>query len=227
MHKTEEDLALEEGIILANCIDSIFKNAVTEKYPELQIDVFEVDGLSNNDLEISLQLLDANLGDIYIKINGKNWKVKKRKEMREPGLVYVLLRNSNDLKFCGFISVKIINEDDLCVLYLYEIQLGGTLRNKGIGTFLMNQLDNVVKQLQNSKKLKKLWFEEYAEGYSDINDPDLELTGIGLTVFSSNVGAKKLYKRLGFVLHPSSPIEKELRNGKIIEPDYYMLEKKL
>lgn len=191
----------------------------------LQLQVYEVDDLSQKDMDSCLKILDENLGETYKKVNGRNWKVGKRKEMKELGLVYILI--IQDVDICGFISLKIINEYDLCTLYLYEIQLDGSMRGRGLGTELMHQLENIAKALQNSKKLKKIWYNESPDDYTDLNDPELEISGIGLTVFNSNKGARKFYKKLGFVLHPSSPTDKCLRDGKVIEPDYYMLEKKI
>lgn len=216
---TPDELALQESKILYKVVCERLK------HPSLQLDVYEVDDLSQKDFESCLKILDENLGETYTIVNGKNWKAGKRVEMKEIGLVYILICE-NDQTF-GFISIKIINEYELCTLYLYEIQLRESLRGKGVGTNLLHQLELVAKALQNSEKLKKLWYQEYPEEYTDLNDPELEITGIGLTVFNSNKGARKLYKNLGFVLHPNSPTDKELRNGKILEPNYYMLEKKI
>lgn len=115
----------------------------------------------------------------------------------------------------------------MCVLYLYEIQLAKSIQGFNLGTTLMKELDNIVTALNSFGKLKKLWYRNYPDEYSDKNDPLLHLSGVGLTVFSANAGAKRLYERLGYVLHADSPVEKQLRSGKVIEPDYYILEKRI
>ncbi|KAG0680339.1 N alpha-acetyl-transferase [Pichia californica] len=145
--------------------------------------------------------------------------------MLEEGLVYVLFRLLDSDKLLGFMSMKLINERSLQVLYLYEIQLDEHYRNMKLGSFLMKKLEVIVKSINKEGKLKKLWYKTYKDEYHDSNDSNLILTGVALTVFSVNKKARGLYNRLGYTLHRDSEIEKVLRNGKIIEPDYYMLEK--
>lgn len=219
----------KEAKILAKCIGEYLDSQIIleqcPNIPKLKVDITKE--ITDNELEECLKLLNLNLGKIYEAVNGRKWRIAKREEMLEPGLVYVLFRLAETDKLLGFLSVKIINEIDLHLLYLYEIQLDPKYRNLKFGSFLMRKLEEIVKSINKSGKVKKLWYKNFKEDYDDINDPNLLLTGIGLTVFSSNKGARKLYERFGYKLHPDSETDKILRNGKIIEPDYYMLEKQI
>lgn len=226
-----DDIEYKESQILAQYAAELFSAKVLQSacpdVPKISVDVVKVSDLSERNLDLCLQLLDHNLGAIYASVNGKSWKGLKQKEMLEPGLVYVLLHASNPQKLAGFMSMKIINEYDLRVLYLYEIQLSEAFRNIGMGTFLMRQLEGIVRMVNETDKLKKLWLKTDPEEYEGEHDPNLLLTGVALTVFSVNKGARKLYQRLGYMLHQDIAKDRVLRSGKVIEPDYYMLEKKL
>lgn len=224
-----DDIEQKESKILAQFAKGVFSAGLLKQscpdVPEATVDVIRVEKLSETELEECLSLLDRNLGSIYALVNGKGWKKPKRKEMIEPGLVYVLLRAAGTNKLIGLISMKIVNEYDLKVLYLYEIQVDESCRNKKLGTFAMLQLDRLVLMINSSDKLKQLWLREYEDEYLGLHDPEILLTGVALTVFSVNKGARKLYQRLGYKLHPDSAKDRVLRSGKVIEPIYYMLEK--
>lgn len=223
------EIEYKEAKILAESISEFLDTKIISEQcpsiPILKVDI--VKEIPENTLEECLKLLDLNLGKVYETVNGRKWRISKREEMLEPGLVYVLFRLKETGKLLGFLSVKIINEIDFHLLYLYEIQLDPRYRNLRFGSFLMRKLEEIVKSINESGKVKKLWYKNFKEDYDDINDPNLLLTGIGLTVFSVNKGARKLYQRFGYKLHHDSETDKVLRNGKIIEPDYYMLEKQI
>ena len=226
-----DDIEQRESKILAQFARAVFDVGLLKQLcpdvPEATVDVVKVQNLSDRELDSCLHLLDRNLGKIYASVNGKSWKGPKTKEMLEPGLVYVLFRAVGTDKLIGLVSMKIVNEYDLNVLYLYEIQLDESCRNKKLGTFAMRQLDQLVLMINGSDKLKKLWLKEYEDEYEGLDDPALRLTGVALTVFSVNTGARKLYQRLGYRLHPESARDRVLRSGKVIEPVYYMLENRV
>lgn len=212
---------------LVFCSDELQNDLKKLDIDDIQLKIINVIDLTDEVLNKCINLLNNNLGTIYSSINGAKWKDLKRKEMLENGLVYIILSNIDSGEFFGFMSMKIINEYEFCVLYLYEIQLDKAIRNLGLGTILLDKLDLIVQNLNTSDKLKKLWLKNFPDEYIDISDKNLLLSGIGLTVFSVNKNALKLYNRLGFKQHRDSPQKKILRNNKIIEPDYYILEKKI
>lgn len=210
---SEEDTLKEHDVLLKHTKYVFAKE--TDVLDGVQLTILHEYQLSSKQSQECLNLLDVNLGPTYTKVNGKSWKRNKRKEMKEEGLVYILFYKETEL--VGFMSFKLLNEDELRVIYLYEIQLAETLRGKRIGTYLIDKLCEVVESINNSRVLEDIWYDE--------DEDDIVLTGIGLTVFSSNEGAKKLYDRLGFTLHSDSPKDCLLGNGKTIKPPYYMLEK--
>lgn len=227
MADEELEYTVKEEKLLYSHVLEAFGKELFDPELRLTVEVKRVHRLDEDDVCSCLELLDRNLGPIYSAVNGVHWKSGKREEMAERGLVYVLIRGRDDEALVGFLSMKLVNDYELSVVYLYEIQLCGQWRNRGLGTSLMKQLDQIVPAINASGTLKKLWYRQYPEEYTDKNDPSLELSGIGLTVFSENQGAFNLYTKLGYVLHPDSPKDRVLRNGKIIKPQYYMLEKKL
>lgn len=208
-----------EATIAAKIVRTIIKD---KKFKEdVDIEVIESEKLSDEDFDSCLTLLDQNLGMLYTIIKGHDWKTEKIDEMKEEGLVYLLIKENG--KFSGFLSFNLVKDDELSLLYLYEIQLMPQLRNKGLGTELLNLLEIIVKELNASKELRKLWF-DYFEEINDLNDPYLEITGIGLTVFSQNNKAFEFYQRNGYDFHNDSPKDRILRN-KVFKPSYYLLEK--
>lgn len=218
---------MEEARIL---LDTLQKSIISwDRLREFQIEVMEVSDLEASDQDNCIELLDHNLGALYTKTQGPRWRLHKKEEMLEEGLVYLLIKDLELGKLLGFLSFKIVQDDDmdLHLLYLYEIQFTEVLRNKGLGTFFLCKLEEIVKKINGSGKIKKLWYKRDSEYYDGLDDPELELTGIGLTVFGENENARRLYERLGFALHSTSPQPKKLRNGKIVYPEYMTLEKKI
>ncbi|TID30017.1 hypothetical protein CANINC_001386 [Pichia inconspicua] len=211
----------QESVILLDTVKNIFQDP-GEQLLKWQLEFVLVTELTSKKCKLCLDLLDANLGPTYSKVNGKDWKLNKKEEMKEPGLVYLLLWDED--KLVGFLSFKFINEYQL-VLYLYEIQFTEALRGNGLGTLMIEKLEMVVKNVNSSKRLAQLWSSKFPEEFPTVEDA--LLVGIGLTVFSSNEGAMRLYTRLGFTIGGDSPRDYVLRNGKVIKPPYYMMEKRV
>lgn len=154
-------------------------------------------------LDQFLDILDVNLGEKYTKVskkiyeNARPWKVNKLEEMRSPGLVYVSYWDEESDEPMLFLSFMLTEEDGfteddklLSVVYLYEIQILPSLRNRKLGTRLLAEhLQDACSRLrsENGELL------EYP------------LIGIELTVFSDNENAIKFYKSIGMELTPDSP----------------------
>ncbi|GMM31081.1 N-terminal L-serine N(alpha)-acetyltransferase NatD [Martiniozyma asiatica (nom. inval.)] len=163
----------------------------------------------------------------YTKLKGTTWKEDKLKEMTDPDLVYILLPD-------GFISLKIVGEFEFRMLYIYEIHIGPKLRNKGLGTRLMDIIQNIALDLSNNDSLRDDWLENnYQIGNGDVRKlekGDSVITAVGLTVFTDNINALRFYVKLGFLIHPTSPGYD--RHGKInLKRDddilYYIMHKPL
>ena len=79
----------------------------------------------------------------------------------------------------GFVMLQFCMEADRPVLYLLELQLTEQCRGKGLGGFLMRQLDLIAKQAS--------------------------MQCVMLTVFKANEGALRFYEKLGYQIDETSP----------------------
>lgn len=194
----------------------------------IETDVYMVESLADEQLNECLNILDINLGEVYKSLNGSNWKDQKLIEMKEKELNYILLykrekakkeekegeANDNSKKIVGFMSMRILQET-VQVIYLYEIQITPEYRGKGLGTHLLDNFHSLVTDLNKNEKFKSI-FSRYKEA---------NVRGTQLTVFSSNTGADKLYRSLGYLPTGDSPRDRKLRSGAVLKPDYYLLER--
>ncbi|VEU21406.1 DEKNAAC102377 [Brettanomyces naardenensis] len=158
-----------------------------------------------------LNTLDHTLGETYSLLHGKNWRSRKFEEMKEPGLIYILLKEKSDSKdeiLAGFLSMKFVDEDGLWVVYLYEIQIEEGYRNCGIGSQLLDIYSSIPDSLNENGS--------YTNRFGPVD-------GTALTVFSSNEGAFRFYKAHGYKLDRNSPRDRKLRDGKIRKPAYYIM----
>ncbi|KAL4353510.1 hypothetical protein GQ457_06G043320 [Hibiscus cannabinus] len=114
-------------------------------------------------------LLKANMEGPY----GSEWAVEekvKRREMVAPEARYVFVRrNANETMMdsaptplLGFLHYRFTLEEEIPVLYLYELQLDSSVQGKGLGKFLMelveliaqeNRMGAVVLTVQKSNSL--------------------------------------------------------------------------
>ena len=159
------------------------------------------------DLEACFKLVEQTSSLDY-KSSSVGWSAaKKRQEMADPDMKYLLLTTSDGVSFTpayrvhGFLSFMLTREDELPVIYCYEIHLLPSLQRRGIGKKLMRLMEDIGQQAG--------------------------VQGSMLTVFTKNEIAKKVYERMGYGLHESSPSPRRLRGGRTKEPDYQILWKTL
>ncbi|KAK8710012.1 hypothetical protein V6N13_145357 [Hibiscus sabdariffa] len=127
------------------------------------------DKLSHCTKQCIQNLLKANMEGPY----GSEWAVEekvKRREMVAPEARYVfVLRNANEAMMdsaptplLGFLHYRFTLEEEIPVLYLYELQLDSSVQGKGLGKFLMelveliaqeNRMGAVVLTVQKSNSL--------------------------------------------------------------------------
>lgn len=202
-------------------IEKLNGNGSEYRSGAIETDVYMVESLTDEQLNCCLNILDVNLGGVYKELNGSNWKEQKLIEMKEKELNYVLLYkrengDTNDIekKIIGFMSMRILQES-VQVIYLYEIQIIPQYRGKGLGSHLLDNFHSLVPDLNKNERFKSIY-----SRYKDAN-----VRGTQLTVFSSNTGADKLYRSLGYVPTGDSPRDRKLRSGAVIKPDYYLLER--
>lgn len=105
----------------------------------------------------------------------------------------------------GFLSFMLTVEDDIEVVYCYEIHLSEGVRGRGLGVTLMGIMEEVGLAAGMSKSM--------------------------LTVFTSNVNAQKFYERIGYTLYDEEapPPRKRLRSRTTTEhkPTFVILAKDL
>ncbi|KAI9659727.1 MAG: hypothetical protein M1831_003625 [Alyxoria varia] len=146
------------------------------------------------------------------KASSKGWSdADKRKEMKELDMKYLMLRtvssgypepmgvhkaaepqniaSKSDDQIAAFLSFMLTPEDDVEVVYCYEIHLKPDLQGIGLGTHLMKVMENIGALIEMSIAM--------------------------LTVFASNEGAINFYKRCGYEWYDEEPTppRKRLRSG--------------
>lgn len=205
----EEDPFLMEAIaedLQFNFIEGAFSVGNFTTYSEV------AHNLSDSQMQDFIDLIDDNIGDLYVKYRGNGWMDDKEEEMTEPGLVIVWFKDKdNDDELVGYLSFKLcVDDDDVFVLYLFEIHLAEQYQGKKYGQHIINQFHDFAKLLRNSD-----------------NNVYKTVKGTGLTVFSDNERAIKWYTNLGYKLTEGSPVDKKLRGGKVIKPEYYLMRRSI
>jgi len=139
---------------------------------------------------------------------------RKRKEMLEPEMKYLLVRRKGteptierrkdcgdlDTSVLGFLSfmVDYDSSPSVPVLYIYEIHLAETLRGLGLGNHLMHVADLLAQNMGLAKVM--------------------------LTCFLCNKKAYRFYADHGFLKDACSPEDRKTRN-KVVAVDYAILSK--
>nr|XP_045086004.1 N-alpha-acetyltransferase 40 isoform X3 [Aegilops tauschii subsp. strangulata] len=146
-------------------------------------------------------LLKANMKGTY----GSEWPSEekiKRREMVAPEARYILICQyaDSDIAKCfmkqdsgvecahvtcrggrllGFVHYRFVVEEDVPVLYVYELQLESSVQGKGLGKFLMQLIELIACKSQ--------------------------MGAVMLTVQKSNTDAMAFYNNLGYVISSTSP----------------------
>lgn len=160
-----------------------------------------------------LNIIDDNLSELYIAVQGADWKDDKRIEMRDRGLCYVWYTNELGV-IVGFVSFSVVNEihfgSHKTVLYLYEIHIVEQYQSLGLGSILLSAFH------QFGAHLKLL----HKNAPSEMNGILGQLFSTNLTVFADNTRAAQWYFKNGYTYTSDSPRPK-LRSGKL--PQLYLL----
>ncbi|XP_033132679.1 N-alpha-acetyltransferase 40 isoform X6 [Brassica rapa] len=137
------------------------------------------DRLSSSLKQHIRKLLKKNMEGFY----GSNWPIQakvKRTEMTSPDARYIFVR---ELRYgskayetaskegcdqiAGFVHYRFTLEEEIPVLYVYEIQLESRIQGKGLGEFLMqlieliaskNQMSAIVLTVQTSNALAMTFY---------------------------------------------------------------------
>ncbi|CAE7178261.1 hypothetical protein CFE70_005833 [Pyrenophora teres f. teres 0-1] len=169
--------------------------------------------LNESELEACLGLVEYTSKNDYTN-SSMGWdKRKKREEMQDPEMIYLLVREKKPATedslegkphVLGYISFMLTQDDppheDREVVYIYEIHLDERLRGQGLGSRLIGYVEHVAQECQIDKTM--------------------------LTVFTANKGAKRLYEALGYTKDACSPGDRVMRT-KTIMADYVIMSKVL
>lgn len=150
-------------------------------------------------LDKFIQVMSSTIGNLYLKHKGKNWKTEKLAEMKEFGLVYAYYVNDKTNEIAAFTSfLHSVYSNGGTSLYLYEIHVLPGYQKSKIGTQLINSFHLIAKKLNCKTEL---------------------------TVFSDNSNALSWYEGLNYEISIDSPQNRVLKSGRVIKPDYYILER--
>jgi ribosomal protein S18 acetylase RimI-like enzyme len=180
-----------------------------EKAAWLTCEVQQVDGpldiqlvpsaaaLTQQELTACLGLIELTSGQDY-KQSRIGWNVAKKKaEMRDPAMMYILVRH-------GAVGGEFTYDDppyeDRQVVYLYEIHLHEHLRGMRLGSKLVAFVEEAARQAGISKTM--------------------------LTVFTANSRARRWYEKLGYGKDACSPEDRVVRS-RVVAADYVIMSKEL
>lgn len=168
--------------------------------------------LSEADLASCLKIVQHTSMTAY-KASRMGWHLaSKKNEMENRSMVYILVRQPDgspngfdsglDTDIVGFISFMIDHDDPpnehRQVVYIFEVHLAEKLRGKGLGKWLIFNVEAIAQSVAITKTM--------------------------LTVFMSNQKAIKAYEAMGYAKDNASPPDRTTRN-KIIPADYMIMSK--
>ncbi|VUC29663.1 unnamed protein product [Clonostachys rosea] len=159
--------------------------------------------LTDEELETCYNLIEKTSGEDYRNSSSGWHPVAKRKEMRSPGLRYILIQadlgeGNDDSGIRGFMSIMPTVENAEPVVYVYEVHLETELQGTRLGRLLMEYVRVIAENIPSVEKVM-------------------------LTCFVSNERARRFYGKMGFDLDESSPRDRKLRGGKVVTSDYVIL----
>lgn len=191
-------------------------------FSSLHLQLLRSTKMKNDDLAACFDLISKTSQQDY-KASSRGWNpTVKMEEMQDKDMMYLLVRQAEGYlgvdkvdgqepretqtgAVLGFLSFKLEPEDEemskmRSVLYIYEIHLDDRLRGQNLGGRMIR----------------------WAESQACL----VKITKMMLTVFTVNEGARRLYKREGFVTDESSPEDRVTRR-KVIKADYIIMSKEL
>lgn len=186
----------------------------TNSPEEFNISLVAADYLTPGEYNASYGLIEESSRSDYESSNFGWHPRRKRKEMLEPEMKYLLVRRKSteptierrkdcgdmDTSILGFMSFMVDHDSSpsVPVLYIYEIHLAAALRGLGLGNHLMQVADNIARRVGLDKVM--------------------------LTCFLCNQKALRFYTDHGFVKDACSPEDRKTRN-KVVPVDYVIMSK--
>ena len=165
--------------------------------------------LTKDELNTCFQLIESTSRPDY-ESSSWGWHPKRKKrEMKEDEMRYLLVRptNTNDQSgkdssnhVQGFLSFMLTHDStpSAPVLYIYEIHLAQALRKVGLGAHLMHVAESIAESVGVEK--------------------------VVLTCFLSNERAHRFYRNRGYAADACSPEDRRTRK-KVVKADHVIMSK--
>lgn len=186
----------------------------TDTFSTFNISLVAADWLAPGEYNAAFNLIEETSRADY-ESSAFGWHPRrKRKEMLEPEMKYLLVRRKGTeptierSKVCGDLDTSVLgflsfmvdydSSPSVPVLYIYEIHLAETLRGLGLGNHLMH--------------------------IADVLAQNMGLAKVMLTCFLCNKKAYRFYADHGFLKDACSPEDRKTRN-KVVAVDYAILSK--
>lgn len=167
--------------------------------------------LDSDDLAQCFQLVQKTSASSY-KASSRGWHPDHKKlEMRDVDMKYLLVRarpssatishrecalseNETKMPIIGFLSFMVTVEDEIPVVYCYEVHVDESMRNQGLGWELMRTMEAVGRAAHQKKAM--------------------------LTVFTANQQAIGFYRALGYEIYDEEPMppKRRLRGRSVMQP---------
>lgn len=84
---------------------------------------------------------------------GEEWPTEekiKRREMSSPEALYIFVHTDNSKEsIIGFVQYRFTIEEEIPVVYVYELQLESAYQGKGLGKFLMLLIELIARKVIN------------------------------------------------------------------------------
>lgn len=191
-----------------------YHSDLTDTSSTFNISLVAADWLAPGEYNAAFSLIEETSGADYESSTFGWHPRRKRREMLEPEMKYLLVRRKGteptierrkdcgdlDTSVLGFLSfmVDYDSSPSVPVLYIYEIHLAETLRGLGLGNHLMHVADLLAQNMGLAKVM--------------------------LTCFLCNKKAYHFYADRGFLKDACSPEDRKTRN-KVVAVDYAILSK--
>jgi len=147
--------ASQSRVAAANALqDPLAPFSIFHKYDKNSIQVsvtcHPVAALDPATMEWVFDLTKRNMETLY-ETSDWGWRDKdKREELGEESAWYLICKD-HDGNNVAFVHFRFDLEDDVEVLYLYEIQMEKQIRRKGLGRFLVTALTLMAKKYEMEK----------------------------------------------------------------------------
>lgn len=169
---------------------------------ELRIDLKPSATLSPEELSSCYDLVEETSRPDYENSSFGWHPRRKRKEMKEPEMRFLLVQEPTARKVQGFLSFMLTHDStpSVPVLYIYEIHLADRLRKVGLGARLMQGAEDIAHRVGVEKVM--------------------------LTCFVSNGKARGFYEKHGYAMDECSPEDRRTRH-KTVKADYVIMSKRV